>query len=83
MSQKISQPGLQGSPWASGETGSSSTGERMRCVSSGAFWRSSKKQTRPLRIRSLEDETLQGHQGGEVTGAVCDWMRQGLPCFDL
>lgn len=31
MSQKIPQPGLQGSPWASGETGSSSTGERIRC----------------------------------------------------
>lgn len=39
MSQKIPQPRLQGSPWASGETGSSSTGGRMRCVSQGAFCR--------------------------------------------
>lgn len=31
MSQKIPQPGLQGSPWASGETGSSYRGEDDGC----------------------------------------------------
>lgn len=51
MSQKIPQPGLQGSPWASGETGSSRTGGRMRCVSWGAFCRLLNEQGRLLRIR--------------------------------
>lgn len=51
MSQKIPQPGLQGSPWASGETGSSRTGGRMRCVSWGAFCRLLNERGRLLRIR--------------------------------
>lgn len=25
----------------------------------------------------------QGLQGGEGVRGVCDWMKQGLPCFDL
>lgn len=62
MSQKIPKLELQGSPWASGETGWTSTGERMSCFHgrSAAF--------RGLGEGGVVDVTLRGVRGGDSRG---------------
>lgn len=84
MSQKIPQPGLQGSPWASGETGSWGTGGwrggGVRCVSSGEFWSSSKGTGGSGEFCGRTDEDSK--RGKVQRACECDGMRQGLFRFD-
>lgn len=75
MSQKkIPKLELQGSLWASGETGWTSTGERMSCF----LWEIRSLQRLGGGVGGVADVALRG----DAVGLKCDWTEQGLSCFD-
>lgn len=79
MSQKIPKLELQGSPWASGETGGTSTGERMSCFygRAGAFRGFGGGGVGSGCIVARTQRRRQ-----HWVGLMCDWTEKGLSCFD-